>query len=190
MSLLGKIKWYLKHIQIKKEKVAIPVLQGELLKGRAAFITGGTSGIGLATAVAFARNGAAVAITGRSRVRIDAAVDAIRSELIGANVAGVVLDSSTNDEGAFPLALDEAEAALGKSVDTLVNNAGVIAGGMIPTSDMEGFDITMNTNLRGAYFLSQAFARKLVSGKQSGNILNVCSSSSLRPAVTPYMMSK
>lgn len=190
MSLLGKIKWYLKHVQIKKEKVAIPVLQGELLKDRMAFITGGTSGIGLATAMAFARNGAAVAITGRSRARIDAAVDAIRSELLGANVAGIMLDSSTNDEDAFSLALDEAEAALGKSVDALVNNAGVIAGGMIPTSDMGGFDITMNTNLRGAYFLSQAFARKLVTGKRSGNILNVCSSSSLRPAVTPYTMSK
>ena len=190
MNLLGKIKWYLKHIQLKKEKVAIPVLQGELLKGRVAFITGGTSGIGLATAEAFARNGAAVAITGRSRERIDAALDRIRAEVGNTTIAGIVLDSSTSDKEAFSRALDEAETVLGEPLDALVNNAGVIAGGMIPNSDIEGFDLTMNTNLRGAFFLSQAFARKLVAGKRSGNILNVCSSSSLRPAVTPYTMSK
>lgn len=190
MGIAGKVKRYLTHISLKKERVDNPVLYGSLLKGRTALITGGTSGIGLAMAEAFARNGAAVAITGRSQGRIDAAIRQIAEKVEGARIAGLVLDSSTDDEAAFARALDEAEAALGRPLDALVNNAGVITGGSVPNTEMGGFDLTIATNLRGAYFLSQAFARRLVGAGRRGNILNVCSSSSLRPAISPYTVSK
>ncbi len=190
MGITGKVKRYLKHISLKKEKVDSPVLYGSLLEGRVALITGGTSGIGLAMAEAFARNGASVAITGRSRARLDAAIGRIAEKVEGSSVTGVVLDNSTGDEGDFSRALDEAERALGRPLDALVNNAGVIAGGSIPSTSMKGFDLTIDTNLRGSYFLSQAFARRLAADKRSGNILNVCSSSSLRPAISPYTVSK
>lgn len=190
MGIVGKVKRYLKHISFKKEKVDNPVLYGSLLGGRAALITGGTSGIGLAMAETFVRNGAAVVITGRSRERIDAAIQHVTAKVEGARIAGVILDNTTGDEAAFARALDEAEDALGRSLDVLVNNAGVIAGGSVPNTDMDGFDLTLATNLRGAYFLSQAFARRLVAARREGNILNVCSSSSLRPAISPYTVSK
>ena len=190
MGLSRKVKSYLKRISLKKEKVNSPVLYGSLLKGRTALITGGTSGIGFAIAEAFVRNGAAVAITGRSQTRVDAAVKQIAEKVENAWIAGIVFDSSTEDEAAFMRALDEAGTILGRSLDILVNNAGVIAGNNIPNTSMDGFDLTIDTNLRGAYFLSQAFARKSIEIKQQGNILNICSSSSLRPAISPYMVSK
>lgn len=190
MGVVGKAKRYLKRISLRKEKIDNPVLYGSLLGGRAALITGGTSGIGLAIAEAFARNGSAVVITGRSRGRIDAALDAVRSKVEGAEVAGLVFDNSTEDASAFARALDKAGDAAGRPLEVLVNNAGVIAGDSIPRTEMDGFDLTMSTNLRGAYFLSQEFARRLVADKRPGNILNVCSSSSLRPAISPYTVSK
>lgn len=187
MDLVGKAKNYLKSVSLKKERVDVPVLYGSLLEGRTALVTGGTSGIGLAIAKAFVRNGASVAITGRSRSKIDASLECIGQD---ARVAGVILDNTTGDESAFTYALEEAEAALGHTLDLLVNNAGVIAGGSIPRTTIDGFDLTIATNLRGSYFLSQAFARKLILAKRGGNILNVCSSSSLRPAISPYTVSK
>ena len=190
MGLAGKVKGYLKRISLKKEKVDNPVLYGSLLEGRSALITGGTSGIGLAMAKAFARNGAAVVITSRSQSRVDAAVEQVEQSTDGGVCVGILFDSSVDDDEAFPRVLDETEAALGRTLDALVNNAGVIAGGSIPNTMMDGFDLAIDTNLRGAYFLSQAFARRLLASKRKGNILNVCSSSSLRPAMSPYTVSK
>ena len=190
MGFVGKVKRCLKHISLKVEKVDMPVLYGSLLEGRTALITGGTSGIGLAMATAFARNGALVVITGRSRARIDAALETVRSEIDGARIAGVVLDSSSADVAEFARALDEAERLAGSPIDALINNAGVIAGGNMPNTEIEGFDLTIDTNLRGAYFLSQEFGRRLHDAKRGGNILNICSSSSLRPAISPYTISK
>lgn len=190
MGISDRAKRIINSISLRKERVNNPVLYGSLLMGRVALVTGGTSGIGLAIAEEFARNGAAVAFTGRSPQRIDAALRAIRSAVEGAVVEGVVFDNSTEDASAFSQALDEAEGALGMPIDALVNNAGVISGAPIPNSGMEDFDLTISTNLRGAYFLSQEFARRLVAAGRTGNILNVCSSSSLRPAISPYTISK
>lgn len=190
MGISDRAKRIINSISLRKERVNNPVLYGSLLMGRVALVTGGTSGIGFAIAEEFARNGAAVAFTGRSPQRIDAALRAIRSAVEGAVVEGVVFDNSTEDASAFSQALDEAEGALGMPIDALVNNAGVISGAPIPNSGMEDFDLTISTNLRGAYFLSQEFARRLVAAGRTGNILNVCSSSSLRPAISPYTISK
>ncbi len=190
MRLKAKLKRCLNQFSLKVEKVDTPVLYGSLLKGRTALITGGTSGIGVAMAMAFLRNGASVVITGRNRGRIDAALEMLRSEIEGAHVAGVVFDVSASDVDAFRLAIDEAETVIQAPIDVLVNNAGVSAGGSIPNTDMDGFVLTIDTNLRGAYFLSQEFGRRLHDAKRVGNILNICSSSSLRPAISPYALSK
>lgn len=185
-------KKVIRGLSIRKVPVEVPVLEGSLLRGRFALVTGGTSGIGFAMARAFLANGAGVVVTGRDAGRLERAVGELRGGLQDASgsVCGVILDSSTGDEGAFARALDESERMLGSPLDVLVNNAGVIAGGQIPGADMEGYDLTLSTNLRGAYFLAQEFAGRLVASGRRGNILNVCSSSSLRPAVSPYTLSK
>ena len=191
MGIKRVVKKAIRGLSVQKIPVRVPVLEGRLLEGRSALITGGTSGIGLAMAEAFAMNGSDVVITGRSRGRVDEAVDRVRRAR-GAHgrVAGIVFDSSTRDEASFGDALARAEDALGAPLDALVNNAGVNAGRSIPGTGMEDFDLVIGTNLRGAYFLSQAFARRMVESGARGNILNVCSSSSLRPATNPYTVSK
>lgn len=173
-----------------KQKVVIPALQGSLLDGRKALVTGGTSGIGYAIAEAFIANGASVCITGRDFARIDAAV-----ARLARNASGTVLDSS--DIGSFDCGFDEVEQLLGGECDLLVNNAGVLSGGPFSSVTPKDWDRCMDVNLRGSYFLAQEFARRLI-GKNTtgapshkiGNILNVASSSSMRPALSPYTVSK
>ncbi|WP_198150054.1 SDR family NAD(P)-dependent oxidoreductase [Clostridium sp. DMHC 10] len=67
------LKSYLKKklVKVKKEKVIIPCFQGELLNGRNAFITGGSSGIGFAIAETFVKNGASVTICGRNKEKLE-----------------------------------------------------------------------------------------------------------------------
>lgn len=70
-----------------------PILYGELLSGRCALITGGTSGIGFAIAEAFLRNKANVVITGRSKQKITDAVERLKKEFPEQAVTGVQLDN-------------------------------------------------------------------------------------------------
>jgi NAD(P)-dependent dehydrogenase (short-subunit alcohol dehydrogenase family) len=90
------------------------------LSGRAAIITGGSKGIGLAVATRFAASGADVAIIARGREALDQAVDAVKKEA-KARVAGITADVAAAAE--IRRAYDEAMNALGK-VDIVMNNAG------------------------------------------------------------------
>ena len=74
-------------------------------------------------------------------------------------------------------------------VDILVNNAG-LEGGHINTCEEKDFDAIVDTNMKGVFFLSRIVARHMIANGIQGNILNVCSSSSVRPANSAYTMSK
>ena len=174
MGITGKVKCYLKRISLRKEKVAVPILYGRLLEGRAALVTGGTSGIGLAIAESFVRNGAAVAITGRSHDRLNAALDSIASEVDGAKAAGIVLDNATSDASGFEHAIDEAEKCLGMPVDILVNNAGITRDKLAARMSEEDFDAVIATNLKGAFLMTKAVLRPMMRAK-SGAIVNMAS---------------
>lgn len=75
------------------------------------------------------------------------------------------------------------------SIDILVNNAGVNFVG-IPNAIESEYDKVMDTNLKGAFFLSQIFGKYMIKNKIRGNILNIASASSLRPADSAYILSK
>lgn len=126
------------------------------LAGKRIVITGGTTGIGAATARAFLDQGAQVLVTGRSRDRLDATVVDL-----GTNARGVVADStSLNDIRA--LAADAA-ASFGQ-IDVLFANAG--NGMFAPIEDVDEtlYDRQFDLNVKGVFFTVQAFLPHLAEG--------------------------
>lgn len=176
-------------LNVSVNVVSLP--PSELLKGRCALVTGGTSGIGYAIAKAFVNAGAYVIITGRNQERIDAAVMKLQEDTGRQCISGRVLDNT--QVSSFQKVFDEMRDFVKqqglKDIDILVNNAGVNFKGM-PNATEEEYDKVMDTNLKGVFFLSQMFGKYLVENQTHGNILNVASSSSLRPADSAYTLSK
>jgi len=120
------------------------------LSGKTAVITGGNSGIGLATARLFVREGAKVAIIGRDSKTLDAA----RQEL-GNNVIAIKADVSSIDE--VEAAAKEVEAKLGK-IDILFANAGIAEFTPMDQVNEAFFDKTFDINVKGVFFTTQKFA--------------------------------
>jgi NAD(P)-dependent dehydrogenase (short-subunit alcohol dehydrogenase family) len=117
-----------------------------LLKNKIAVVTGGSSGIGLATTKRFVEEGAYVFIAGRRQAELDKAVAEI-----GSNVTGVKTDISNLDD------LDrlyEAVAKKGK-IDVIFAGAAFVERQMTTTVTPEHFDTTFNANARGTYFTVQ-----------------------------------
>jgi glucose 1-dehydrogenase len=144
----------------------------ERLKDKVALITGSDSGIGQATAIAFAKEGANVIITYRS--------DQESAEKTLASVTeqgrkGIVLHVDISDEQSveqfFDLALKEFP-----SIDILVNNAAVNGSGInIADMETEVFDKTIRTNLYGTFFCSRRFINHRRERGGKGKIINVSS---------------
>lgn len=186
-NILRKIKYKLKNTFSMKIPVNNPILYGELLKGRGALITGGTSGIGFAIAEAFLRNKADIIITGRNESKIEKAVNQLKKEFAEQKVIGIVLDNCdvTKMKDIFQNPL-----LGGLKIDILVNNAGVINKTFFGNTLESDFDMVIDTDLKGPYFLSELFAEYMKENKIQGNILNVSSSSSIRPANNSYGLAK
>lgn len=165
----------------------VTIAPNELLKGRKALITGGTSGIGYAIASAFLRSGASVTITGRTEHKLDDSIKKLAEENPSAKdrISFVVMDNK--EVGSFKTLFDSHPIL--KETDILVNNAGVL-GGDISIATEEYYDSILDTNLKGTFFLSQLVARNMKERSIKGNILNIASSSSLRPATSAYTISK
>jgi len=162
----------------------------ELLKDRTALITGGTSGIGLEMAISFINAGAFVVITGRDKVRLESACQRIRKETLQVEkIVSVVMDN--RDVDTFNQKFIEIlELTPNKQIDILVNNAGIIGEGCFGNIKSDVFDSVIGTNLKGVLFLSQIVAHHMKDNKIEGNILNIASSSSLRPVTQTYTLSK
>lgn len=158
----------------------------DLLAGHAVLITGGTGGIGYAIAKACLNAGADVVITSREESKAERAVAKIKKETKHENIYGISLN--LNDINFFNEKLNQVNTLLPFKVDMLVNNAGIASSNEMDKS--VDFDIVLQSNLKGTYFLSISFADYLQRSGMKGHILNVASSSSLRPAITPYALSK
>lgn len=191
-GIFDKLKRKIKTITFKKIPVEIPTLYGEVLKGKVAVVTGGTTGIGFEIAKAFIHNGASVIITGRDSERIANAVVKLKKEIGNSEnmfVCGEVLDNTmtTQIEDRWKQILSHIE---NKHIDILVNNAGVISKTHFGKTDEKDYNLVMETNLKGTYFLSEIVSNYMIENGIKGNILNISSSSALIPAVSAYSMAK
>lgn len=117
------------------------------LANKVAVVTGGNSGIGLATAVLFAQQGAKVAITGRDQETLTAAIKEIGNDAIS-----IKSDVSTVEN--IGLAYKQAAETLGR-IDVLVINAGVFVPGSVADFTEEEFDRTSDINFKGVFFSVQ-----------------------------------
>ena len=132
---------------------------------RAAIVTGGRRGIGRAIAVALARRGFDVAIVDLER---DEAASETLGLIEGAGRKAAFVAADVGDTGSHAAIIDAARALPG-NLACLVNNAGVsslVRGDMLELT-VESFDRVMRVNLRGAFFLSQAFARAVLAKPKS-----------------------
>jgi len=139
------------------------------LQGKVSLITGAAQGIGLATALKFAREGAVVVICDIKQAGVDDAVKAC--EALGAKAAGYVLN--VTDRAGIDLVVAKVKADFGR-IDVLVNNAGITQDARLQKMTLEQFDRVIDVNLRGVFHCSQAVADVMVA-QGSGVILNASS---------------
>jgi len=144
------------------------------ITGKVAFITGGSRGIGLATARALASNGASVAITGTDQGHLDSAVAAL-----GGNVLGIRADVRQYSD--VEAALSQTVAKFG-GLDILINNAGV--GVFRPVADMavEEWHRIIDTNLSGVFYTCSA-ALPHLKRRGGGWIINISSLAGTNPFI-------
>lgn len=184
------VKFILHGVPERKVYAQVSYLApSEMLKGRTALVTGGTSGIGFEVAKAYINAGARVVITGRNEEKVKKACEAINKEVSRkGNIFGMVMNNT--DVKSMPSKLQDIERVLGTGhIDILVNNAGVV-GGEVKDCTEELYNTILDTNLKGTFFLSKLVARYWVDNQIEGNILMMGSSSSLRPATSAYTLTK
>lgn len=156
------------------------------LAGKVALVTGASSGIGEATAVALAQAGATVVISARRKARLDAL--AARIAAAGGVALGVVGDVA--EEAAATAAVEETVKAFGR-IDILVNSAGIIESGGIETADLDTYRRVIDVNLLGTVYTSQAAVRHM-KAQGGGDIINVTSLAGRKtgPVFNAYHASK
>lgn len=158
-----------------------------LLEGRRCLITGGTRGLGLAMAVAFARHGARVAVT---YCNDDASAEDARERVAQEGEAPLVFKGSVAD-AAHARATVEAVTRAWGGLDVLVNNAAVMQLLPISLLEEEDWDSLMDINVKGVYLFSRAALRSMIRAKR-GAILTIGNFASERIIEAPihYAASK
>jgi|SRR5579885_1053011 len=140
------------------------------LTGKVALITGGGRGIGQAIALAYGREGAAVAVCARTASEIDMTVNQVRA--LRADCSGWICDVSSEESVAE--LTSNVQRTFGR-VDVLVNNAGVMTR-PVPVTDLDvkKWDYTIAVNLRGLFLVTKAVLPGMIQ-QRSGSIINLSS---------------
>lgn len=141
-----------------------------LLDGRHALVTGASRGIGRAVALAFAAEGASVALNFAGNV---AAAEAVRAEIESAGGKAILVPADVSDENAVEDMVKTVTEAFG-SIDILVNNAGITRDGLLLRMKEEDWDAVLNTNLKGVFLCTKAVS-KFMMKKRYGRIVNMAS---------------
>ena len=158
------------------------------LKGKAAIVTGGNSGIGMAIALALAEAGANICIDYVSNER---ATEDLEKKIValGDQAIGVEADVSKVED--LQRLIDETVKAFGH-VDIMVNNAGVETRSSVLETTEKQYDFVLNVNLKSAFFGTQVAAKQMIVQGGGGRIINVTSVHEdwPMPGNTPYCLSK
>lgn len=166
-----------------------PVSTTGALAGKAAFVTGGSRGIGAAIVRRLARDGAAVAFTYTSN---GAPAKALAAEIEAAGGRALALQADSADAAVLTAAIDGAARELGR-LDILVNNAGVAVMGEVGSVTLEDLDRTLAVNVRGVFVATQAAVRHMGQGGAYGRVITIGSTNSDRlpwAGFSVYGMSK
>ncbi len=145
----------------------------QLLKGKHALITGGTAGIGKAIALAFAKQGAHVAIFGTNPERSAQVVEEMTQAKVADDQRFTAVIVNVSDTKAVEAAIKELLAAWGK-VDILVNNAGITRDTLLMKMSEADWDEVIDVNLKSVYNTCQALVRPMIKAR-SGKIINISS---------------
>jgi NAD(P)-dependent dehydrogenase (short-subunit alcohol dehydrogenase family) len=158
------------------------------LANKIAFITGGGRGIGRAIAIAFAREGAAVAVTARTRVQVEAVAKEIADQF---GVDSLAVECDVRNTGWVNDAFEKARAHFGRGPDILVNNAGIAESELFIKSDELMWERHLNTNLGGTFRCTHAALPEMVE-RGWGRIINIASIAGKTgaPYVSAYAASK
>ena len=155
-----------------------------MLKNKIALITGGGRGIGRAIALAFAREGATVVVSARTKEQVDGV-----AKEIGANAVALVCDVA--DPDSVNTMFSRAHQVLGRGPDILVNNAGIAESATLAKTDDELWHRHLNINLSGTFYCTRAALPSMIE-KRWGRIINVASIAGKTgaPYISAYAASK
>ncbi|XP_028894729.1 3-oxoacyl-[acyl-carrier-protein] reductase FabG [Zeugodacus cucurbitae] len=155
------------------------------LAGKVVIVSGASSGIGAATAEAFAKQGSKVVIVGRNVENLKSTEAACKAANSKVELLNIAADITTNAEKIINSTIER----FGK-LNVLVNSAGVGETGSILDIDVDQFDRIMNINVRSVFLLTKYAAPHLI--KTQGNVVNVSSVVGLRsfPNLSVYCTSK
>ena len=144
----------------------LPVTPSMRLDGKRALVTGASSGIGLACAVAMAEAGAHVVMAARREQLLLEVVAAVNDK--GLSAEALIMDVSSVESITDSLQSQEA-------FSVLVNSAGIAVPGAALDTSAEDYQRVMDTNVRGAYFVSVGVAHGMVAAGQGGSIIHISS---------------
>lgn len=139
------------------------------LNDKVAIVTGAAQGIGLATAIRFATEGARVVVADLSAARVEAAVASLRAA--GGRALGCLVD--VTDRVTIDAMVAEVRAEWGR-IDVLINNAGITKDARLAKMSAAQFDSVIAVNLKGVFECTQAVAESMVA-QGSGSIVNASS---------------
>lgn len=146
----------------------------ESLQGKKALITGAGKGIGKALALAFAKEGIAVALLSRTTSDLEKVAEEVRE----AGVEAFVVAADVSNEQSVNEAAKKVLKEFG-TIDILINNAGIGRFGNFMDLSSESWSEVININLMGTYFVTRAFLPNMI-GQKSGDIINISSTAGLK----------
>jgi NAD(P)-dependent dehydrogenase (short-subunit alcohol dehydrogenase family) len=143
------------------------------MKNKVALVTGASSGIGRASAVKFAAEGARVALVARSGDKLQV----VAAEIGAKQGESKTIAADVTKEADVERIVSETAAAFG-GIDVLVNAAGILTNGTIENTPLADWDYMMNINVRSPFYLTQCALPHLIARK--GNVVNVSSVTGVR----------